>query len=55
MSNDTVAPSQTLDRGLACLDFVATSDRGVSVDDAEALGCTARSSIACCEPQLDTS
>ncbi len=39
MSNDTVAPSQTLDRGLACLDFVATSDRGVSVDEtAEALG-----------------
>ena len=39
MSNANVAPSQTLDRGLACLDFVATSDRGVSVDaTAEALG-----------------
>jgi DNA-binding IclR family transcriptional regulator len=39
MSNDNVAPSQTLDRGLACLDFVATSDRGVSVEaTAEALG-----------------
>jgi DNA-binding IclR family transcriptional regulator len=39
MSNDTVAPSQTLDRGLACLDFVAASDRAVSVDaTAEALG-----------------
>ena len=39
MSNDTVAPSQTLDRGLACLDFVAASDRPVSVDaTAEALG-----------------
>jgi DNA-binding IclR family transcriptional regulator len=34
MPNDTVAPSQTLDRGLACLDFVATSERAVSVDDA---------------------
>ena len=39
MSNDTVAPSQTLDRGLACLDFVAASDRPVSVEStAEALG-----------------
>ena len=39
MSNDNVAPSQTLDRGLACLDFVATADRAVSVDaTAEALG-----------------
>jgi DNA-binding IclR family transcriptional regulator len=39
MSNENVAPSQTLDRGLACLDFVATSDRGVSVDaTAAALG-----------------
>ena len=39
MSNENVAPSQTLDRGLACLEFVATSDRGVSVDEtAEALG-----------------
>lgn len=39
MSNDNVAPSQTLDRGLACLDFVAASDRAVSVDTtAEALG-----------------
>ncbi len=32
MSNDTVALSQTLDRGLACLDFVACSDHAVSVD-----------------------
>ncbi|MEP7045751.1 MAG: helix-turn-helix domain-containing protein [Ilumatobacteraceae bacterium] len=32
MPNGTVAPSQTLDRGLACLDFVATADRPVSVD-----------------------
>jgi DNA-binding IclR family transcriptional regulator len=39
MSNENVAPSQTLDRGLACLDFVAVSDRAVSVDaTAEALG-----------------
>jgi DNA-binding IclR family transcriptional regulator len=39
MSNDTVAPSQTLDRGLMCLDFVAASDQAVSVDEtAEALG-----------------
>lgn len=39
MSNDNVAPSQTLDRGLACLDFVAASDHGVSVDEsAAALG-----------------
>ena len=39
MSNDTIAPSQTLDRGLACLDFVAASDRAVSIDaTAEALG-----------------
>ncbi len=39
MSNETVAPSQTLDRGLACLDFVAGSDRAVSVETAaEALG-----------------
>ncbi len=32
MSNDKVALSQTLDRGLACLDFVAAADRAVSVD-----------------------
>ncbi len=39
MSNETVAPSQTLDRGLACLEFVAGSDRAVSVEVvAEALG-----------------
>jgi DNA-binding IclR family transcriptional regulator len=39
MSNDNVALSQTLDRGLACLDFVAASDRPVSVDAAaSALG-----------------
>ncbi len=39
MSNEMVAPSQTLDRGLACLDFVAASDRAVSVDaTADALG-----------------
>ena len=39
MSNTNVAPSQTLDRGLACLDFVAAAERAVSVDDAaSALG-----------------
>jgi DNA-binding IclR family transcriptional regulator len=39
MSNGTVAPSQTLDRGLACLDFVAAADHPVSVEaTAEALG-----------------
>lgn len=39
MSNENVAPSQTLDRGLACLDVVAASDHGVSVDEAsKALG-----------------
>jgi DNA-binding IclR family transcriptional regulator len=39
MSNETVALSQTLDRGLACLEFVAASDHAVSVDDtAAALG-----------------
>jgi len=39
MSNDTVAPSQTLDRGLACLDFVTASDHPVSVEStAESLG-----------------
>jgi DNA-binding IclR family transcriptional regulator len=39
MSNETIAPSQTLDRGLACLDFVVASDRPVSVDaTAAALG-----------------
>jgi DNA-binding IclR family transcriptional regulator len=39
MSNGNVALSQTLDRGLACLDFVAASDRPVSVDaTASALG-----------------
>jgi DNA-binding IclR family transcriptional regulator len=39
MSNGNVAPSQTLDRGLACLDFIAGSDRSVSVDaTASALG-----------------
>jgi DNA-binding IclR family transcriptional regulator len=32
MSNGMIAPSQTLDRGLACLEFVAASDRAVSVD-----------------------
>lgn len=32
MSNDNVALSQTLDRGLACLDFVAGSDHPVSVE-----------------------
>jgi DNA-binding IclR family transcriptional regulator len=36
MSNENVALSQTLDRGLACLDFVAASDRSVSVDAAAA-------------------
>ena len=39
IANETVAPSQTLDRGLACLDFVAAADHPVSVDvTAEALG-----------------
>ena len=39
MSNATVALSQTLDRGLACLDFVAASERAVSVEaTAAALG-----------------
>jgi DNA-binding IclR family transcriptional regulator len=39
IANRTVAPSQTLDRGLACLDLVAAADRAVSVDSAaEALG-----------------
>ena len=33
-SNETVALSQTLDRGLACLDFVAASDDAVSIDEA---------------------
>ena len=35
-SNETVALSQTLDRGLACLDFVAASDRPVSIDEVAA-------------------
>ena len=34
IASDTVAPSQTLDRGLACLEFVAVADRAVSVDAA---------------------
>jgi DNA-binding IclR family transcriptional regulator len=39
IANDTVAPSQTLDRGLACLDLVAAADHALSVDAAaEALG-----------------
>ena len=39
MSNDTIPPSQTLDRGLACLDFVAAADHPVSVEStAAALG-----------------
>jgi DNA-binding IclR family transcriptional regulator len=39
MSNSNVALSQTLDRGLACLDFVAAAERAVSVDAAaSALG-----------------
>jgi DNA-binding IclR family transcriptional regulator len=32
ISNETIAPSQTLDRGLLCLEFVAASDRPVSID-----------------------
>ena len=32
ISNETIALSQTLDRGLLCLEFVAASDRPVSVD-----------------------
>ena len=35
-TNETVAPSQTLDRGLACLDIVAAADRALSVDDVAA-------------------
>lgn len=39
IANETVAPSQTLDRGLACLEFVAAADHPVSIDGtAEALG-----------------
>jgi DNA-binding IclR family transcriptional regulator len=39
IANETVAPSQTLDRGLACLDAVAAADRPVSVESvAAALG-----------------
>jgi DNA-binding IclR family transcriptional regulator len=32
IANETIAPSQTLDRGLVCLEFVAASDRPVSID-----------------------
>jgi DNA-binding IclR family transcriptional regulator len=32
-SSETVAPSQTLDRGLAALELVATGDAALSVDD----------------------
>jgi DNA-binding IclR family transcriptional regulator len=39
MPNDTVAPSQTLDRGLLVLEFVAAAERVVTIDDvAAALG-----------------
>lgn len=39
IANEMVAPSQTLDRGLACLDLVAAADQPVSVDAvAEVLG-----------------
>ena len=39
IANENIAPSQTLDRGLACLDFVAAADHPLSVDAvAEALG-----------------
>src|SRR4029078_10324231 len=39
ISNDTIAPSQTLDRGLLCLELIAGADRPMSVDStAEALG-----------------
>jgi len=31
IANETIAPSQTLDRGLICLEFVAASDRPVSI------------------------
>jgi DNA-binding IclR family transcriptional regulator len=34
--NDTVAPSQTLDRGLLCLDYVAANEHPVSIDDVAA-------------------
>jgi len=38
-SNETVAPSQTLDRGLGCLELIAGADRPVSIDEiAELLG-----------------
>lgn len=36
-ANGTVAPSQTLDRGLACLDAVATADGPVSVEAVAAI------------------
>jgi len=32
IANEIIAPSQTLDRGLICLEFVAASDRPVSID-----------------------
>jgi DNA-binding IclR family transcriptional regulator len=32
IASDTVAPSQTLDRGLACLDLVAAADGPISID-----------------------
>src|SRR4051794_1386831 len=32
ISNDTLAPSQTLDRGLLCLELIAGADRPLSVD-----------------------
>jgi DNA-binding IclR family transcriptional regulator len=39
IQNDTIAPSQTLDRGLLCLEFVAGSERAASVEaTAAALG-----------------
>jgi DNA-binding IclR family transcriptional regulator len=39
LSNDTIAPSQTLDRGLLCLELIAAADRPMSVDStADALG-----------------
>lgn len=37
MPNNNVAPSQTLDRGLACLDVIAGADRPVSIDDTAAV------------------
>src|SRR3954447_22910590 len=36
ISNDTLAPSQTLDRGLLCLELIAGADRALSVESTAA-------------------